>query len=289
MARDAAPPDMPPEVVRRAPFADNPQVGARGQRTQQRILDAALEVFGESGYHECGIDSIATRAGCSRAAFYQYFSSKEDVFRHLAGQVARQLDASHEALEPLRADRGGLALDSRLGRAPLRDLQPLRARVPRLSGGLGERRRGGERLGALGAARGLADPLPDRDPCDPVAPARPADPAAPRVRHAHARRGEDPPLGRAGALRGGPRLRRARGRDAPEPLRAPCGRPTSTVRPRAGRRSLRFDPILRAAFAQRDAAAGSDRRPVAGRGKPCWRPAGRRSSSAAITARASAT
>jgi AcrR family transcriptional regulator len=93
-------------VVRRAPFADNPHVGARGQRTQQRILDAALEVFGE-GYDRCSIDPITKRAGCSRAAFYQYFSSKQDVFRHLTGQVARQLDASTEALEPLTPGESG--------------------------------------------------------------------------------------------------------------------------------------------------------------------------------------
>lgn len=97
----------PADVLRRAPFADNPRVGARGQRTQQRILDAALEVFGEEGYDACGIDPITKRAGCSRAAFYQYFSSKEDVFRHLTGQVARQLDASTEALEPLTPDEAG--------------------------------------------------------------------------------------------------------------------------------------------------------------------------------------
>jgi AcrR family transcriptional regulator len=95
------------DVVRRAPFADNPRVGARGQRTQQRILDAALEVFGAEGYHQGSIDPIAKRAGCSRAAFYQYFSSKEDVFRHLTGQVARQLNASTEALEPLTASEAG--------------------------------------------------------------------------------------------------------------------------------------------------------------------------------------
>jgi AcrR family transcriptional regulator len=105
--RRPPPPGPPPEVVRRAPFADNPQVGARGQRTQQRILDAALAVFGASGYHESGVDAIAARAGCSRAAFYQYFSSKEDVFRHLAGRVARQLDAAHEALGPLTPDAAG--------------------------------------------------------------------------------------------------------------------------------------------------------------------------------------
>jgi AcrR family transcriptional regulator len=96
-------------VVRRAPFSDNPTVGARGQRTQQRILDAALRVFGEEGYHQTSIDRITKHAGCSRVSFYQYFSGKEDVFRDLAGQVSRQVSASTEALDPLTADPAGRA------------------------------------------------------------------------------------------------------------------------------------------------------------------------------------
>jgi AcrR family transcriptional regulator len=97
----------PTSVLRRAPFSDNPRVGARGQRAHQRILTAALQVFGEVGYHQCGVIRITEVAGCSRAAFYQYFSSKEDVFRHLAGQVARQLVASAEALGPVTPDAVG--------------------------------------------------------------------------------------------------------------------------------------------------------------------------------------
>src|SRR5215218_6398850 len=99
----------PGTVLRRAPFSDNPAVGARGQRTQQRIVDAALQVFGEAGYHRCSIDRIAKVAGCSRVSFYQYFSSKEDVFRHLAGQVARQVNAATEALGPITPDAEGWA------------------------------------------------------------------------------------------------------------------------------------------------------------------------------------
>jgi AcrR family transcriptional regulator len=94
-------------VMRRAPFSDNPRVGARGQRTQQRIVDAALRVFGEEGYHQCGVARITELAGCSRASFYQYFSGKEDVFRHLAGRVARQLSASTEALGLVTPDADG--------------------------------------------------------------------------------------------------------------------------------------------------------------------------------------
>ena len=96
-------------VARRAPFSDNPKVGARGQRTQQRILDAALRAFGEEGYHGCSVERITTLARCSRVSFYQYFASKEDVFRHLCGQVARQLNASTEELGPLTSDLEGWA------------------------------------------------------------------------------------------------------------------------------------------------------------------------------------
>jgi AcrR family transcriptional regulator len=96
-----------PDVVRRAPFSDNPRVGVRGLRTQQRILDAALQAFGEHGYHGCSVDRITKMAECSRVAFYQYFSSKDDVFRELAGRVARQVSASTESLGPITPDAEG--------------------------------------------------------------------------------------------------------------------------------------------------------------------------------------
>ena len=130
-------PDGAVAVVRRAPFSDNPRVGARGQRTQQRILDAALRAFGEEGYHGCSIDRITKLARCSRVSFYQYFASKEDVFRQLAGQVARQVSASTEALDPLTADAPGLGRDAGVGRPLRRDPRALRAGLPLA----GERRR----------------------------------------------------------------------------------------------------------------------------------------------------
>ncbi len=92
---------------RRAPFSDNPRVGARGQRTRQRILDAALQLFGDEGFHRCSIGRISEQASCSRVSFYQYFSGKEDVFSSLAGQVARQISASTEAIDPLTPEADG--------------------------------------------------------------------------------------------------------------------------------------------------------------------------------------
>jgi AcrR family transcriptional regulator len=100
-------PDGATAPARRAPFSANPTVGSRGLRTQQRILDAALQVFGEHGYERSTLDKISQVAGCSRVSIYQYFSGKDDVFRHLAGQVARQMRASAEALAPLTPDEAG--------------------------------------------------------------------------------------------------------------------------------------------------------------------------------------
>jgi AcrR family transcriptional regulator len=94
--------------ARRAPFSDNPTIGARGLRTQKQILDAALRAFDESGYDRATVDRIAQLVGCSRVTVYQYFSGKDDIFRHLAGHVARQLVASMEALDPVTPDEHGL-------------------------------------------------------------------------------------------------------------------------------------------------------------------------------------
>jgi len=94
-------------VQRRAPFGENPSVGVRGTRTQQRILHAALKVFGEDGYEACRVERITETAGCSQPSFYQYFSSKEDLFRQLAGEVARSLFAINEGMGEVTPDDAG--------------------------------------------------------------------------------------------------------------------------------------------------------------------------------------
>lgn len=92
---------------RRPPFGDNPDVGVRGTRTQQRILQAALRVFDEVGYHGCGVDRITAEAACSRPSFYQYFSSKEDLFRQLSGDLAARLFEITAQLGPVTPDADG--------------------------------------------------------------------------------------------------------------------------------------------------------------------------------------
>ncbi len=61
--------------------------------TKQRILDAALELFGERGYHKVSAEEIAARAGVTKGALYYYFSDTADVARDLAAQLLDRLDA----------------------------------------------------------------------------------------------------------------------------------------------------------------------------------------------------
>ena len=96
-------------IVRRPPFGSNPLVGERGSDTQRRILDAALEVFGKVGFAEARVELITEQAGCSRPAFYQYFSSKDDVFWTLAAQLAKEMVGLAQQLDRVTPDRDGVA------------------------------------------------------------------------------------------------------------------------------------------------------------------------------------
>ena len=55
----------------------------RGERTLRKILDAALDEFGEHGFSEGSIVGITRRAKVALGTFYTYFDSKEDVFKAL--------------------------------------------------------------------------------------------------------------------------------------------------------------------------------------------------------------
>ena len=46
---------------------------------RQEILDAAVKVFAEKGFHSATLDEIAQKAEFSKATIYLYFSNKEDL------------------------------------------------------------------------------------------------------------------------------------------------------------------------------------------------------------------
>ncbi len=66
------------------------QFEAIREERKAAILDAALHVFAEEGYHASSVSRIAKRAGISKGLMYNYFESKEDVLVQLATEIFNQ-------------------------------------------------------------------------------------------------------------------------------------------------------------------------------------------------------
>lgn len=54
---------------------------------KQIIIEAALDEFTELPFNEASITSIVKKAGISRGSFYQYFESKENLYRYLVNYL----------------------------------------------------------------------------------------------------------------------------------------------------------------------------------------------------------
>ena len=77
---------------------------------QERVLAAALEVFGRYGFRKTSMDEVARSADISRQGLYLYFASKEALFR---AAVSQELDtALGDASRCLNEE--GAALDQRV-------------------------------------------------------------------------------------------------------------------------------------------------------------------------------
>ena len=63
---------------------------------RQRVLDAALELFGEQGVSGTSLQMIADRIGVTKAAVYHQFPSKEEI---VMGVLAPALETLRESVE----------------------------------------------------------------------------------------------------------------------------------------------------------------------------------------------
>lgn len=59
-------------------------LSTKGRATRQALEDAARTLFAQSGFHGTTLSDITSAAGKSTAAFYRYFSDKEDLLAVLA-------------------------------------------------------------------------------------------------------------------------------------------------------------------------------------------------------------
>jgi TetR/AcrR family transcriptional repressor of nem operon len=79
----------------------------------QKLLEAGVALFAETGYHGTGVKDIVARAGVPKGSFYNYFDSKEAfgaaILRYYADEQAsewQQYSQEADAADPLLALRG---------------------------------------------------------------------------------------------------------------------------------------------------------------------------------------
>jgi AcrR family transcriptional regulator len=96
-------------AARRRAVSEPRELRARGRNTKRRLLDAGETVLATKGYHSTRVDDVVKLAKTSHGTFYLYFPNKEELFRALAAEVAEEMQALAEALEPLTAGTAGRA------------------------------------------------------------------------------------------------------------------------------------------------------------------------------------
>jgi AcrR family transcriptional regulator len=65
--------------------------------TRDRLMQAAMDVFSQRGYHGTTVDDIAAASGSSKGAFYHYFPSKQGIFLSLLDQLVKMVEAGVDA------------------------------------------------------------------------------------------------------------------------------------------------------------------------------------------------
>jgi AcrR family transcriptional regulator len=65
----------------------------RGVETREALLDAALAVMSERGFHATSVPELAARAGIGAATMYRHFESKEALVNALYIHAKRQFAA----------------------------------------------------------------------------------------------------------------------------------------------------------------------------------------------------
>jgi AcrR family transcriptional regulator len=113
---------MSPTPLREKETPSGPRSG-KGERTRERVIEAAKRIFEEHGFLNARVDDIMARAEQSHGSFYYYFDSKEQVFREIAAALDERLFAP---LDDVILAESALARGQRIREATRRYLENYR-------------------------------------------------------------------------------------------------------------------------------------------------------------------
>ncbi|HXG22011.1 MAG TPA: TetR/AcrR family transcriptional regulator [Methylomirabilota bacterium] len=102
-----------------------PSASRKRAAIEEEILRIAADKFGKQGYQATTLDEIAAAAGISRAAFYLYFPSKEELLRRMYSQV---IATSQAAIERIVAE--DLPVPEKLRRIIRHQVRYMAANIP---------------------------------------------------------------------------------------------------------------------------------------------------------------
>ncbi len=108
--------------------SDNPKLTGKAA-TQERILEAAMQLFLDAGFEKTTMSQVAESAGVSRATVFWHFSDKKSLFREafnrLLDPFRRSLERDFGAIAPSKRLREQIAVYRDFVRARQRSIDAL--------------------------------------------------------------------------------------------------------------------------------------------------------------------
>ena len=82
------------------------------EQRRRQLLDTALGVFADRGFHATSMNQVAEAAGVTKPVLYQHFRSKRELYQELLTDVGRRLE---ERIAKATAQAGGPRQQVELG------------------------------------------------------------------------------------------------------------------------------------------------------------------------------
>lgn len=71
------------------------------QKSREKIMEVALALFAENGYHNTSISKIAQSASVSKGLMYNYFESKEDLLHQIVAEAINEFEKVEAVLNSM--------------------------------------------------------------------------------------------------------------------------------------------------------------------------------------------